>query len=443
MSKEGYLIKEGYNVKNWKKRWFILGKATLSYYSSQKSLKKVLGIIDLSEINEISQVHNKKKDFCLQIATSRRVYYVVADNQDHLEDWKGGIEKQCAIVQRRNIEPEKERQSETDDEKVNLKSFEMLTIIGQGSFGKVVQVRHKTTGDIFAMKVLNKKNIVDRGEVEHTRAEKNILMKINHPFLMKLHYSFQTSDKLYLVMDFINGGELFFHLQNDRRFTNERARFYAAQICLGISHLHASGIIYRDLKPENLLLDSSGNVKITDFGLSKEGLEGNQRTKTFCGTPEYLAPEVLDGKAYSKAVDWWSVGTLIFEMLTGLPPFYSEDVQKMYSMKLNAELTIPDYVEEEAQDIIFKFLDRNPETRLRDIEEIKKHVWFGGINWAKLLRKELPPPYIPEVSKESVSMIDESFTSMDVRTTVGDLNNEQHPTKPDQFEGFTFVPTKQ
>jgi serine/threonine protein kinase len=172
---------------------------------------------------------------------------------------------------------------------------------------------------------------------------------------MKLHYSFQTPDKLYLVMDFINGGELFYHLQSERRFSPERSRFYAAEIVLGLEHLHKNGIIYRDLKPENLLLDASGHVKMTDFGLSKEGLTNEDRTNTFCGTPEYLAPEVLDGKDYNKAVDWWSLGTLIYEMLTGLPPFYDEDVQKMYNLKMTAELTIPDYVDDKAKDIMRKF----------------------------------------------------------------------------------------
>jgi len=266
-------------------------------------------------------------------------------------------------------------------------------------------------------------------------------MKINHPFLMRLHYSFQTSDKLYLVMDFINGGELFFHLQNERKFSNERARFYAAEICLGISHLHSSGIIYRDLKPENLLLDGDGHIKVTDFGLSKEGLSDNQRTKTFCGTPEYLAPEVLDGKPYTKAVDWWSVGTLIFEMLTGLPPFYSEDVQKMYNMKLFAELTIPEYVEPAAADIIRKFLDRNPDTRLKDMEEIKSQKWFQGINWDKLYKKELQPPYLPQVGKDSTKLIDETFTNMDIKEALGETRATPQG-KPDQFEGFTYVPNK-
>jgi len=289
---------------------------------------------------------------------------------------------------------------------------------------------------VYAMKILNKKNIVDRGEVEHTITERNILRSINHPFLMKLHYSFQTPDKLYLVMDFINGGELFYHLQSERRFSQERSRFYAAEIVLGLEHLHKNGIIYRDLKPENLLLDASGHIKMTDFGLSKEGLANADRTNTFCGTPEYLAPEVLDGKDYNKAVDWWSLGTLIYEMLTGLPPFYDEDVQKMYNLKMTAELTIPDYVEDKAKDIMRKFLDRNPASRMQDPEAIKAHPYFKGIEWDKLFRREIPPPYIPAVSsKDSTKMIDRNFVNMDVKREI----KPGEALQGDQFEGFTFV----
>jgi len=241
---------------------------------------------------------------------------------------------------------------------------------------------------------------------------------------MKLHYSFQTPDKLYLVMDFINGGELFFHLQSERKFSNDRARFYTAEIVLGLEHLHANGIIYRDLKPENLLLDSAGHIKMTDFGLSKEGLTTDERTNTFCGTPEYLAPEVLEGKEYNKAVDWWSLGTLIFEMLTGLPPFYDEDVQKMYNKKMTAQLVIPDYVDSKAKDIMRKFLDRNPLTRLQEPVEIKSHPYFKEIDWEKLYKRDIAPPYIPTVSsKDSVKMIDRNFTNMDVK---GKLNQRKH-----------------
>ena len=172
---------------------------------------------------------------------------------------------------------------------MNIESFETLALVGQGSFGVVFQVKKKDTGKIYAMKVLNKKNIIEKNETEHTKAERNILQKLNHPFLVNLYYSFQTPEKLYFVMDYVNGGELFFHLQKCRRFDEPRAIFYCAEICCGVGYLHENGVLYRDLKPENLLLTREGHICMTDFGIAKEGLYSeNDRTSTFCGTPEYL-----------------------------------------------------------------------------------------------------------------------------------------------------------
>jgi len=211
-----------------------------------------------------------------------------------------------------------------------------------------------------------------------------------------------------------------------------------------MAHLHSCGIIYRDLKPENLLIDSAGHIKVTDFGLSKEGIQDDARTRTFCGTPEYLAPEVLEAKPYTKSVDWWSVGTLIYEMLTGLPPFYCEDVQKMYTLKMTADLTVPEYIEPEAADLIRKFLDRNPDTRLTEIDQIKKQVWFKSIDWDGLLRKEVEPPYIPHVAKDSTVLIDETFTKMDVNeiSNIVPVPTGGKDPKDPQFEGFTYQPKK-
>jgi len=275
--------------------------------------------------------------------------------------------------------------------------------------------------------------------MEHTKAEKNILVRLDHPFLMKLHYSFQTPDKLYLVMDYINGGEMYYHLQNDGVFSIERVRYYAAEITLALEYLHQNGIIYRDLKPENVLLDADGNLKITDFGLSKDGMEEESaRTETFCGTPEYLAPEIVEGGPYTKSVDWWSLGCLIYEMFTGLPPFYDEDLQSMYTKKISEPLEMPDEINDDhAKDIINKLLDKSPDTRLRNAEEIKRHPFFNGINWQELFNRQTQPPYIPNVkSKDSIAMIDTSFTNLNVEKEVG--KKDRSPVC-EKFEDFTYV----
>jgi len=303
-------------------------------------------------------------------------------------------------------------------------------------------VRKKDTGKVYAMKVLNKRTIIERNEVEHTKSEKSILMKLSHPFLVGLHYSFQTADKLYFIMDYINGGELFFHLQKDRKFTEDRVRFYSAEIASGLEYLHNQGVIYRDLKPENLLLTNDGHIVMTDFGLSKEGLHSSDdRTATFCGTPEYLAPEILEGARYGKAVDWWSFGTLVFEMLTGLPPFYCEDVQQMYSKIMTAELQIPDSVSPDAADLIRKLLERDPERRLQDPEQIKIHPFFASIDFNRLIHKEIAPPFVPDVKGESdTSCIDPTFTEEAPTLDDDDAPPGGAPPADTGFDGFTYMP---
>ncbi len=202
-----------------------------------------------------------------------------------------------------------------------MSNFEIKKCIGEGSFGKVFLVKRKENNQVYAMKILNKDEFIDPKHKSNLMSERNIMSKIDYPFIVKLHQSFQTPWKLFFLMDFLNGGELFYHLKWEKRFTENKARFYAAEITLALSHLHKNGIVYRDLKPENVLLDISGHLWLTDFGLSKMGIMGNKKVFTFCGTPEYLAPEIIQGKGYTKAVDWWSLGLLLFEMLSGRHPF--------------------------------------------------------------------------------------------------------------------------
>lgn len=329
------------------------------------------------------------------------------------------------------------------EDKINKDDFELLTVIGKGSFGKVMQVRKKDDGKIFAMKVLRKEAIIARKQVTHTKAEKSILQKIQHPFIVQLHYAFQTKDKLYMILDYVNGGELFFHLKKEGRFSEERVRYYAAEITSAIAHLHSVGIVYRDLKPENILLDSEGHICITDFGLSKE-VQPDERTGTFCGTPEYLAPEVLKGQGHGMAVDWWSLGTLIYEMLIGLPPFYSQNINIMYQKILNGELRFPSYVGADAQSLLEGLLTRDVDKRLGSGADgsarIKNHPFFKDIDWEKLEKKELPPPWKPEVKGTmDTSQIDTVFTQEKPQDSMVENSLSETLQRENNFDGFTYV----
>jgi RAC serine/threonine-protein kinase len=435
--KAGFLTKEGGKFKTWRKRWFVL-KNNLIYYSKQMNSGE-LGIIRLQNVGpeQISICTKKKKKNCFEVATPNRTYFLVAESENEMKLWMEAIKQSVSGTKQNGS-------SDSPVKKIGIQDFDLLCVIGKGSFGKVLQVRKKDTGRIYAMKVLNKKNILENNELEHTKTEKNILQKLAHPFLVNLNYSFQTSDKLYFVMDYINGGELFYHLQKDHKFNPDRVKFYCSEIILGLEYLHNSGVIYRDLKPENILLNADGHICLTDFGISKEGLVAeDSRTATFCGTPEYLAPEVLEGKGYTKAVDWWSFGTLMYEMLTGLPPFYAQDVQQMYFKIMHAKLELPDSLDPNTMSILIGLLERDPNKRFSDPAAIKAHPYFKGIDWDKLIQKEITPPFIPPVKGDNdTSMVDPIFTRE--KPTLDDdddvyggvtLSSE----KQKQFEGFTFI----
>ncbi|VDI23929.1 serum/glucocorticoid-regulated kinase 3, partial [Mytilus galloprovincialis] len=307
---------------------------------------------------------------------------------------------------------------------VKPSDFEFLKVIGKGSFGKVLLARHKNESKMFAIKVLQKQAIMKRNEVKHIMSERNVLLKnIKHPFLVGLHYSFQTQDKLYFVLDYVNGGELFFHLQRERYFPEQRAKFYAAEMASAIGYLHSLNIIYRDLKPENILLDSKGHVTLTDFGLCKEGIEGMGTTSTFCGTPEYLAPEVLRKQPYDKTVDWWCLGAVLYEMMYGLPPFYSRDTAEMYDNILYKPLRLRTNVSSAARSILEGLLQKEKEQRLgakKDFHEIKTHSFFSDINWDDLDKKKIHPPYNPNVSGQlDLKHFDPEFVREPVPASVG------------------------
>eukprot|EP01137_Pigoraptor_chileana_P006815 Opistho-2@51572 len=336
----------------------------------------------------------------------------------------------------------------SEDKKSGVNDFALIKVIGKGSFGKVLVAKHKESGTVYAIKVLSKKAIKQRNEVRHIMAERNVLKQnVKHPFLVGLHYSFQTSEKLYFVLDYVNGGELFFHLQREKRFAEPRARFYAAEITSAIEYLHRVDIVYRDLKPENILLDSDGHVVLTDFGLCKEGIQPGGTTSTFCGTPEYLAPEVLRKQQYGRPVDWWCLGAVLYEMLVGLPPFYSRDCHEMYNRILHDKLRFPPQVSENARSLLTGLLDRDPTKRIgsgpTDAEEIKSHLFFKDVDWAKLLRKEYTPPFNPGVSGQmDLKNFDPEFTNETVPGSIlatNDLHVEVDMVDDSTFAGFTYT----
>jgi serine/threonine protein kinase len=312
--------------------------------------------------------------------------------------------------------------------------------------GKVFLVSEKQTGELYALKVLRKDNVIKRNQVEHTRTERNVLGYVNHPFIVGMNMAFQSKDKLYFVLDYCPGGELFFHLGKLGKFPESRARFYTAQIILAISYVHSLDIVYRDLKPENVLLDKEGHIRLTDFGLSKEGISNSASgAHSFCGTPEYLAPEILNRQGHGRAVDWWSLGALLYEMLTSLPPFYSQDRERLFEKIRHAELTYPPSVSATAKSLLKGLLTKDPQKRLgsgpTDDEEIKSHVFFQDTAWDRIYRGEIPAPWRPNItSKLDTSQFDKEFTNMKMSPQSFSRHFGSTPPTGDKlFEGFTFT----
>jgi len=330
------------------------------------------------------------------------------------------------------------------NESLSIEDFDLLKVIGKGSFGKVMQVRKKDTQRIYALKTIRKAHIAQRpGEINHILAERTVLALFNNPFIVPLKLSFQSPDKLYLVMSFVNGGELFYHLQREGKFNQDRSRFYAAELLCALEHLHGFNVVYRDLKPENILLDYTGHIALCDFGLCKLNMSETEKTNTFCGTPEYIAPELLESQGYTKTVDWWTLGVLLYEMMTGLPPFYDENVNIMYQRILRDPLHFPSDISPEARSVMTSLLQRDPSRRLgaNGGEEIKRHLFFSRyIDWNKLLAKKIQPPFKPSVeSVLDVANFDPDFTNEEAQDSVV-TDSALSETVQDRFKGFTYNP---
>uniref|UniRef100_A0A8C9W9E2 protein kinase C n=1 Tax=Scleropages formosus TaxID=113540 RepID=A0A8C9W9E2_SCLFO len=303
--------------------------------------------------------------------------------------------------------------------RMQIEDFRCISVLGRGHFGKVLLAEYKRTGKLYAIKALKKGDVVSRDEVDSLMCEKRIFETINaarHPFLVNLHGCFQTVEHVCFVMEYSPGGDLMIHIHNNI-FTEPQARFYAACVLLGLEFLHKNKIVYRDLKLDNILMDADGFVRIADFGLCKEGMGHGDRTSTFCGTPEFLAPEVLTDNNYTRAVDWWGMGVLLYEMLVGESPFPGEDEEEVFDSIVNDEARYPRFLSPDSISIIQRLLRKNPEKRLgaseQDAGEVKKQPFFKSVEWEALLAKKVKPPFLPTIKGAAdVSNFDTEFTCL-------------------------------
>ncbi|XP_050502153.1 atypical protein kinase C isoform X1 [Diabrotica virgifera virgifera] len=346
-----------------------------------------------------------------------------------------------------DLEPGSQRQ-------YSLNDFELIRVIGRGSYAKVLMVELKKTKRIYAMKVIKKALVTDDEDIDWVQTEKHVFETAsNHPFLVGLHSCFQTPSRLFFVIEFVRGGDLMFHMQRQRRLPEEHARFYAAEISLALNFLHCKGIIYRDLKLDNVLLDHEGHIKLTDYGMCKEGIRPGDTTSTFCGTPNYIAPEILRGEDYGFSVDWWALGVLLYEMLAGRSPFdiagASENPDQntedyLFQVILEKTIRIPRSLSVKAANVLKGFLNKNPADRLgchspEAFVEITGHQFFKSIDWDMLEQKQVPPPYKPRLDSErDLANFPPEFTDEPVHLTPDDPRVIE---KIDQseFEGFEYV----
>uniref|UniRef100_A0A3B3BRE8 Protein kinase C n=1 Tax=Oryzias melastigma TaxID=30732 RepID=A0A3B3BRE8_ORYME len=315
---------------------------------------------------------------------------------------------------------QRRRKENGQSQRRNLKDFSFIKVLGKGSFGKVMLAELKGSDEVYAVKVLKKDVILQDDDVDCTMTEKRILaLARRHPYLTQLYCCFQTRDRLFFVMEYVNGGDLMFQIQRSRKFDEPRSRFYAAEVTSALMFLHRNGVIYRDLKLDNILLDAEGHCKLADFGMCKEGIMNGVTTTTFCGTPDYIAPEILQELEYGASVDWWALGVLMYEMMAGQPPFEADNEDDLFESILHDDVLYPVWLSKEAVSILRAFMTKNPSKRLGCVvsqgceEAIKTHAFFREIDWVLLEQRKVKPPFKPRITKRDVNNFDQDFTKED------------------------------
>ncbi|CAH8848001.1 unnamed protein product [Trichobilharzia szidati] len=463
--KEGWLMKRGEHIKNWRRRYFKLREDGTFYgYKSQPKDDMAQPLNNFTVRGCQIICLNKPKPYTFLIRglqwtnVVERLFFV--ETEAERNDWLGAIQSVANRLRSSCEMPISVHSVDLSDNVVvdipqrpvkrySVNDFRLLKVLGKGTFGKVILCQENETGHFYAMKILKKSVLIEKEEVVHTMTENRVLQQCKHPFMTALRYSFTTPNCLCFVMEYVNGGELFFHLQRDRIFSEERAKFYGAEITLALGYLHNQNVVYRDLKLENLLLDKDGHIKIADFGLCKEDMYYGASTKTFCGTPEYLAPEVLLDSDYGRSVDWWGLGVVMYEMMCGRLPFYSSDHEVLFELILQENVSFPPHLTQPAQDILSRLLIKDPTSRLgggtQDVLEVMAHLFFASIDWDRLIRKDIQPPWKPDVMDEKdTKYVPDEFKDASVDLTPpDDEDSKSQIVDGPYFEQFSFHGSRQ
>ncbi|KAI3639531.1 hypothetical protein MIR68_002225 [Amoeboaphelidium protococcarum] len=451
ITKEGWLVlengKDGVKPKN-KSLWCYIEncKFIVTEKSPSKETVQVLKLV----LSDYFIQKGQQGRYCIEVVSKLNaadVHIFYADSASACDGW---ILALTEATKRKSAGISSQSQK-LKEQAVSMDDFQVHKVLGRGKFGKVLLCQKKSNGQIYAIKVVKKSGIRDSREILNNKTENQILRAIRHPFIVGLHYAFQTDTRLYLVLEYVNGGELFFHISNFGRFSEERVKFYTAELSLALQSLHGKGILYRDLKLENILLDRDGHVKLTDFGLSKvnsdgvdnaDGGGGDDDDSVIAGTFEYLAPEIIGGLTGSYAADWWALGVVMFEMLCGYHPFYCEDRDELCQRIMYMKIEYPQYVSADARDALHRLLHRDPNKRLccgsKGAIELQKHKFFSSIDFDLLFKKELPVPFRPEVNDDlDVKYFDDDFLQQDIGDTPDSVNSYL-AERPGVFQEFGF-----
>eukprot|EP01064_Diplonema_japonicum_P028692 TRINITY_DN4467_c0_g2_i2.p1 TRINITY_DN4467_c0_g2~~TRINITY_DN4467_c0_g2_i2.p1 ORF type:complete len:529 (+),score=122.02 TRINITY_DN4467_c0_g2_i2:46-1632(+) len=453
----GLNVKSTGMLKNWKQRWYELRGRHLYCFKGSET-EKPSSMINLQHsMLVVEPPPNQKLKFNIKQVKESKVYEFQALNSEDLTKWVEQLRSACGagynaggggggggtVTQgqttqspsRLHLSLQHLKLFDAQDERkpVTIKDFELVSELGKGSYGRVLKVQKRDAPGVFyALKVMKKEAITKPREVMSERA---VLQNIDHPFIVKLINAFQSPSKLFLVLTHLPGGDLKHHLKEGTLFAEEKARFYAAGILLALEHLHTRSIIYRDLKPENLVLDEVGYPVLTDMGLARE-LLFDPVAYTFCGTPLYVAPEVLRNKGYTKAVDWWSYGVILYEMFLGITPFAAKTAQAVFQLIISKSPQVPrDLLTPATSNLLERLLIKDPVQRLSEPEEIRSHKFFAGIDWSKYARRQYIAPGKGQTRSASVKL-----TEQQIRELLADFKEDAASTrhKPETFQGFTF-----